>query len=100
MVQAQGKNSGRLQGQVSDVTACDNNEANAGVASQNTFQDPAQLAGSNGGMDVKPLQTTQQSSDSYEERKIALAREGQLVPAFKHSSLKGVPINRVDRKGN
>ena len=33
MVQAQGKNSGRLQGQASDVTACDNNEANAGVAS-------------------------------------------------------------------
>ena len=37
--------------------------------------------------------------ESYEERKIQLARSGQLVPAFKHSSMRA-PMTRLDRQGN
>ena len=40
------------------------------------------------------------SHESYEERKMALAKSGQLIPALKQSSLKGTPYNRRDRKGN
>ncbi len=39
------------------------------------------------------------SHESYEERKISMAKTGNLVPALKQSSLK-TPYNRVDRKGN
>lgn len=38
--------------------------------------------------------------ESYEERKMDRASWGQLVPAFKHSSLKGAPMSRQDRRGN
>ena len=37
--------------------------------------------------------------ESYEERKIQMAKTGNLVPALKQSSLK-TPYNRLDRKGN
>lgn len=40
------------------------------------------------------------SHESYEERKIQLARSGQLVPAIKNSSMKAEGLTRLDRDGN
>ena len=36
---------------------------------------------------------------SYDERKSSLARSGQIIPAYKHSTLKA-PMSRIDRNGH
>lgn len=48
---------------------------------------------------VKINSSTKISHESYEERKIQLARCGLLVPALKQSSMKN-PLTRLDRRGN
>lgn len=97
----------RLRNQHSELTAVGGSEENnipGGNIEPNSYdvdKSPDPTAGS-GGQDGPPSLSAQRGSsdESYQQRKISLARTGELIPAFKHSTLKGDPICRVDRKGN
>ena len=64
-----------------------------------TPKDPTKQEGDTGSSVLVAVKSVNAAHSSYEERKISLARNGQLLPAFKHSSMK-VPLTRVDRRGN
>lgn len=96
----------RLRNQASELTAAGGTEENnnlleANIEPYDADKSPDPTAGS-GGQDGPPSSTQRNGSsdESYQQRKISLARTGELIPAFKHSALKGEPICRVDRKGN
>lgn len=60
----------------------------------------AQMDQSAGAMATNDVNMQQSAvTESYEDRKASLAERGQLIPAYKHSSLKA-PITRLDRRGN
>ena len=73
----------------------DNNEMDVLAATKTTGSAAsAAAAGSEGDHEVPVV-----LQESYEERKVQLARSGQIIPAFKHSSMRA-PMSRIDRQGN
>ena len=69
------------------------------VAATKTTGSAASAAGAAGSEGDRHHEAPVVLQESYEERKVQLARSGQIIPAFKHSSMRA-PMSRIDRQGN